>query len=302
MNARDDLTVRAATAAPPAAVFRALTRPEDLRIWLADQVDVDLDAGRYTFGGPRTPGGAGTQRLVDVTPDRRIRLAWPMADDETTVDITVAPRHPRGALVVIDHRRAPRPGPDRAGMLDFWCLSAGNLANHVEGRDTVVAHDFADRPESGSARAEIAVHADIGRVFRALTDPAELDEWIAITAAVQPWPGGTYDLGWGPDRGPEVVTAYEAPHRLAYRWRERDLPATEVVWTLERVGTGTRVRLRHGVFPPGHSSDQTEIGWKNLLIDLQRRLDAGPFWERTAFRADSAASAAGGSGATGPLG
>lgn len=284
MNPGDDLTIRAATAALPAVVFRALTVPEALRAWLADEIDVDLEAGRYAFWGPRTPSFSGRQRLVSVRPERRISLVWPIGALDSTVDVSILPRHPHGSLVTIAHRGAPAESPGRAGLLDFWCLAAGNLANHAEGRDTVVVHDFAGRVESGTARAEIAVRADIDRVFRALTDPVELDEWIAIAAAVQPWPGGTYDFGWGPDRGPETISAYDPPHRLAFRWREDDLPATDVVWTLDRALGGTRVRLVHSGFPAGHSTDETEIGWKNLLIDLQRRLDAGPFWERTAFR------------------
>ena len=285
MNSGDDLTVRAATSAPPALVYRALTVPDALRVWLADEADVDLDGGRYAFWGSRVPGGAGRQRLLRATPDRRVSLAWPIGGADTTVDVSVLPRHPHGAQVTIVHRAAPAGPPGRAGLLDFWCLAAGNLANYAEGRDTVVLHDFAGRVETGAARAEIAVRADIDRVFRALTDPAELDEWIALTAVVQPWQGGSYDFGWGAGRGPETITAYDPPRRLAYRWRDPDLPATDVVWNLERAVGGTRVQIVHSGFPAGHSSDAAEIGWKNLIVDLQRHLDAGPFWERTAFRA-----------------
>jgi uncharacterized protein YndB with AHSA1/START domain len=93
------------------------------------------------------------------------------------------------------------------------------------------------------------------RVWRALTDPAALSEWLLPTD-FRPQPGHRFRFrnrvgrNGRPDPGSETicgeVIAVDGPHRLAYTWQgERDAEPTLVTWTLEPVEGGTRLLLTH---------------------------------------------------------
>ncbi|NVJ23343.1 MULTISPECIES: SRPBCC family protein [Myxococcus] len=77
------------------------------------------------------------------------------------------------------------------------------------------------------------------RVFRALTDAAELRHWFSAHAEVEPRLGGTYRF-WGkatlgapgePTRD-QVVTTLEPGRRLGFGWTIQGVP-TEVTYTLQ---------------------------------------------------------------------
>ena len=55
----------------------------------------------------------------------------------------------------------------------------------------------------GVARATVDIAAPPERVFRALTDPAELAEW------------------WGPDAPGDAARVVDPPHTVEYTWRAR---------------------------------------------------------------------------------
>jgi len=47
-------------------------------------------------------------------------------------------------------------------------------------------------------RLSIEIEAPPSAVFRALTDPEQLNRWMAAAARVEPRVGGVFDLGWTP--------------------------------------------------------------------------------------------------------
>jgi uncharacterized protein YndB with AHSA1/START domain len=207
-------------------------------------------------------------------------LGRPDAGD-SLVSFDLAPAPTGRTRVSITQWRPPDSGPDDASALDFWCLSAGNLANYVEGRDAVVRHDFAT-PAHDRAGAETLVRAPARSVFAALIVPSELEQWIAATAVVSSRVGGRYDFGWGDDRGPGVIVDLVAGRRLAYTWRDAGHCDSVVRWTLSPVPGGTRVRVEHDL--TGRAADRHQIGWENFLIDLQRMLETDGDWHRTVWQ------------------
>ena len=101
----------------------------------------------------------------------------------------------------------------------------------------------------------------IEKVWRALTDPAAIAQWLMLndfaprvghkfqfTSKPQPgWDGHTYC----------EVTECEPPRRLVYTWRGGPLD-TLLTITLERVAAGTKLLLVHSGFR----------GFKALLVSL----------------------------------
>ncbi len=277
------LVVRTTVDAAPCAVYAALTDPGALTAWFAEHADVRLSARRFAFWGRYTPQTEpGRQRLLLAETDRRLAFGWLLDETEGVVDITMRASDRNRTALSITQWGPPSWPADRASALDFWCLSAGNLANHVEGRDALVRHDFAS-PAQGRASAEIIIRASANRVFSALVVPAQLDKWIAASAAVSSRIGGRYDFGWGGDQGPERIVELTPARTLAYTWREAGRPETVVRWTLTPEAGGTRIVVGHDGFD-GRTVDGYQIGWENFLIDLQRMLESGDDWHRTVWQ------------------
>ncbi|MEO7910659.1 MAG: SRPBCC domain-containing protein [Roseiflexaceae bacterium] len=91
------------------------------------------------------------------------------------------------------------------------------------------------------------------RVWHALTDPRALAEWL-MPNDFKPYVGHHFEFHTAPAPGFDGVVRCEVieadpPRRLAYTWQggPQSKP-TIVTWTLEPVGTTTRVRLEHTGF------------------------------------------------------
>ena len=108
-------------------------------------------------------------------------------------------------------------------------------------------------------REEIVLRAPPARVWRALTDPAELLVWWGDPAAYRctrwvftPKPGSPWRVEGTNARGGafwvegEVLEA-DPPRRLSYSWKPSwiEVPATTVRIALEPAGEGTRLVWRH---------------------------------------------------------
>ncbi len=120
------------------------------------------------------------------------------------------------------------------------------------------------------------------RVFRALTDPAELVRWLSDTAELEPRKGGRYRLGW--DGGPQhtgTVTAW-VPGRsltLAWSWPSVRLRGTRLRWTVARKGKGTVLTVEHTGFPRSARWVDlyagAEWGWTYFALGLRTWLVTG---------------------------
>lgn len=134
--------------------------------------------------------------------------------------------------------------------------------------------------DDGTVLVRIDIAASPERVFRALTDPADLTAWWAIPLGcrVQEWDvelrvGGQWRMSGRGTNGEPVEAGGEfllvdAPHRLVFRWRPNweSGPDTVVSYHLEPIGAGTRVTLQHqrrsslAVPPTSQSYRKARIG------------------------------------------
>jgi len=107
---------------------------------------------------------------------------------------------------------------------------------------------------AGIVLATVDIKAPAEKIFRALTDPADLPKWwgqadmyqtTAMTADLRP--GGAWRTdGVGADGTPFHVggtyTVIDAPHRLEFTWKPSwEAVETEVSYTLQAIDGGTRV-------------------------------------------------------------
>jgi uncharacterized protein YndB with AHSA1/START domain len=130
---------------------------------------------------------------------------------------------------------------------------------------------------------QLTVAALPERVFRALTDAAELSTWFAEHADIS-LAEKHYDF-WGrftpdnPDRahGHHTLLSITDNRYLKFQWQVREAETT-VEWFLEPRDEGTLVILRQANAPPAHGIALSTIEdfWFLSLENLRRHLDGRP--------------------------
>jgi uncharacterized protein YndB with AHSA1/START domain len=119
------------------------------------------------------------------------------------------------------------------------------------------------------------------RVWRALTDPAELARWWA-QGDIRALLGHRFTLDMGPPWGQQrcEVLAVQAQRLLSYSFAPSTLQ-TAVTWTLLADGQGTRLSLEHAGFDMASSEGQEAYQgmgarWPHVLARLEQMLAAHP--------------------------
>ncbi|MBX3387876.1 MAG: SRPBCC domain-containing protein [Phycisphaeraceae bacterium] len=240
----------------PERVFRALTAPDELRSWFAEHAEVEPKAGGvYGFWGtltPWTPRECATQRIIRIDPPRLLSYSWRWRELDSTVIITLdgSSKHTNLRIVqegtgkVLDSRENTE-----FAMLDFWRLSIGNLRSFLKNGKAALRPNFENKGDRVALSIEI--EAPAAAVFRALTDPAQMDKWISTKAAVEPRAGGTYNYGWkfgDPPAhcGPHRFLAIEPGKMIEHDWDHAKEPTSRVRWEISEIGPGrSRVTLTH---------------------------------------------------------
>ena len=280
-------------AASATRVFAALTTPQELRRWFAENVEVEVSPGgafafwgRYSYGAPSAPHPR--QRITRIERDRLLAFHWPFDDVASEVVLTLSPNEngdpAATTMLTLEHRFDTKPpGPDVEELVDdLWRLTLGNLDAHLRGGEGVVLPDYSD--PSPEVRLSIVIDAPPERVFRALVDPAALNQWIASSAIVEPAVGGCYSYGWTSERGgkavdggPTRILDLVPNERLVTDWLDwrgdPTRPKTRVAWLLETVGSKTRVTVVHGEFRRTADISDYPFGWPAFLNRLKSHID-----------------------------
>jgi uncharacterized protein YndB with AHSA1/START domain len=147
----------------------------------------------------------------------------------------------------------------------------------------VTVTDTTARSQTESISFEFDLHHSPEKVWRALTEPALLAEWLlpvfdlklepgaAFTFKTQPYPGwdGTVNCR---------LVEIEAHRKLSYTWVVGDMELdTVVTFTLTPTASGTRLSLVHSGFKPDQKQNfgGARYGWKMMggkLVDLLARI------------------------------
>jgi len=118
--------------------------------------------------------------------------------------------------------------------------------------------------------------APVDRVWRAISDPAELSRWFGHETELDLRPDGDGAFIWR-EHGRYAVRVREVdpPRRLVWSWVHEpgvpfhDAPHTTVVWELTpRDDGGTTLRLRETGFLTDLHHSQNNGGWDEELAEL----------------------------------
>ncbi len=114
------------------------------------------------------------------------------------------------------------------------------------------------------------------RLWRAITDPAEVTQWMGMPSArIDLRVGGDYSVEFTPSEAgmlEGVIVRVEAERTLAYVWG-----VSVVEWTISPLDDRCRFTFVHHGQPPGMVDEEAGIaaGWHEWLDDLDTYLHGG---------------------------
>jgi uncharacterized protein YndB with AHSA1/START domain len=125
------------------------------------------------------------------------------------------------------------------------------------------------------------LHHSPEKVWRALTDPVLLTEWLLPVVALKLEPGAAFTFKTQPYPGWDGIVncrmlEIEAQRKLSYAWSVPFLD-TVVTFTLTPTTSGTRLSLVQSGFKPDQKQNfgGARYGWKMMggkLVDLLARI------------------------------
>jgi uncharacterized protein YndB with AHSA1/START domain len=135
--------------------------------------------------------------------------------------------------------------------------------------------------QTESLSFEFDLHHSPEKVWRALTDPVLLTEWLLPVIELKLEPGAAFTFKAQPQPGWDGIVncrflEIEAHRKLSWRWVVGDID-TVVTFTLTPTASGTRLSLVQSGFRPDQKQNfgGARHGWKMMggkLVDLLARL------------------------------
>jgi uncharacterized protein YndB with AHSA1/START domain len=144
--------------------------------------------------------------------------------------------------------------------------------------------DRTARSQSESISFEFDLQHSPEKVWRALTDPALLAQWLLPVVDLELEPGAAFTFRTQPYPGWDGTVScrfleIEAQRKLGYTWVVGDNMEldTVVTFTLTPTGSGTRLSLVQSGFRPDQKQNfgGARYGWKMMggkLVDLLARI------------------------------
>ncbi|MFG6200771.1 SRPBCC domain-containing protein [Nonomuraea sp. JJY05] len=270
----EPMTLRARIHAPVKDVRHALTDPAALRIWLAEQAEVELP-DRFGFWGRTTPeGDAPHQRLLHAD-ERTLRFAWVLDGEETTTELGLEEDGDATILTLsqthFDFQDVITGKSIRGVLQTYWCLAIANLAEHLEGRELTPKVDFT----SADLRAQVTVDASPEKVFASLIDSEAVTRWFGFPIEIEPYVGGRFAMGGlANDPSPAKVLELEPDRRFSLDWGGSGV----ATWELEGSGGQTRLTLVQSGFD---TARPPYAAWGGILAGVSelRRYHEMPDWQ-----------------------
>lgn len=271
--------------ADPERVFHALTDSAVLRAWFCEHAEVDLDGKQYDFWGRFTPKApdrsAGKHPIVEYEAGKVLAYGWQVGADGSRVTFRLYPQA-KGTILTLRHAADGEQGEGVEGFEDFWYLSLENLRRYLDGKPSNARVDYTHQVR-GTIQHQTEIDASAQRVWEVLTDPDELNRWIATNASVKLEKGGDYNLGWtqdGVDYGASKILDIVPAQKLSY-----ELPPfpggspTVVTWEMKENGGKTWLTFTHSGFDAEQDVSDLYSGWGNFVNWVRSVAEYGAAWQ-----------------------
>lgn len=269
--------------APRPAVFEKFLRIEHLARWFCGWSRIEPRVGgKFLFGGETClvlPEGRGWETTIDEGETlRRFAFTWPIRGSPTRVSYELEDAGADATMVRVRHAAVPTAESTCGTMQDAWRMCLGNLKSISEGRSDSVRPDHSP-VTSSELRLSNLIEAPPERLFSALSDPSQVDQWSSGgvpvgNAQVDLRSGGEYSLGWS--GGPDRILEFEPGRRLALRW-PRAAGDLRIEFALEPKSAGTAIYLLSTGYREGESAEilRHRGRWSDLLVCLKNFIEGG---------------------------
>jgi uncharacterized protein YndB with AHSA1/START domain len=277
--------IQIALNAAPDRVFRALTESAVLRAWFCEHAEVDVDGKQYDFWGRFTPNApdrsAGKHPIVEYEADKLLAYRWQVGADGTRVTFRLY-QQANGTILTMRHAADGEQGEEHIVFEDFWYLSLENLRRYLDGKPSDARVDFTN-PMRGTIRHETEIDASPERVWDVLTDPDELNRWIATNANIHLEKDGVYGLGWtqdGVDYGASKILDVVPREKLSL-----ELPPmpgqspTVVTWEMKENNGKTWLTFTHSGFDADADVSDLYTGWRSFVNWARSVAEYGAAWQ-----------------------
>ena len=278
-----DFDFRMRVRSPRPVVFERLLRIEHLARWFCGWSRIEPRVGgSFKFGGETCllqPEGRGWETTIEKGEVlRSFSFTWKIHGTPTRVSYQLEDDGEDATILRAQHIGVPTRGTTCGTLQDAWRMCLGNLKSISEGRGDSVRPDHSPvvRPE---VRLSVLIEARPARVFGALTESRELDDWssggVPIgEAAVDPKPGGRFSLGWA--NGPDRILEIEQDRSMVLHSAPPDADG-RVSLELEEKASGTAIY----VLATGYRDNDTRRilddrgRWSELLVCLKNHVEGG---------------------------
>ncbi len=270
-------------------VFEALTDPAKLCVWFCEHADIEAEVGgAFRFWGRHTPfdsGESGTdQRITAIVPDERLAFSWTWGGAPTRVTLELEDAY-EGCKVSIKHEADSEVAGHLARdmvylMDDLWALSMGNLREFILTGRPALLPDHSKKDDDVFLSLKIDAPPSI--VWKSLTEPGELNKWLARDASVELSQGGAYSYGWEESDescgtvGPSRILELEPERLLIHDWTYEGDSTNRTEWRIEPLGDD---RCRVSVRQVGIKTDKERggytNGWAKFLLALRQLCKSG---------------------------
>jgi len=265
------------------AVWASLISQASVRVWLAEEAQIEPEAGGpYRFWGRYTPltptAEEADQTITDLEEGERLAFTWTWGGCKNDVVFRLEDDG-RDTLLTIEHTmHGGVMGYDcnEAGAFigDLWNLAVGNLREFLKNGKAALRPDY--NAAGPDVELSIEIEAPIERVWQSLIDPAQIDRWInqagKASASVEPQVGGAYSYGWSmgdEQAGPTKILEMDEPNRLVTDWVYATDSTNRTEWTLEDLGGTTRLTVRQVETRTERERQGYTNGWAGFLVVLR---------------------------------
>jgi uncharacterized protein YndB with AHSA1/START domain len=280
IDGRPTLRFERRLAAPVERVWRAVTEEDEMRSWFPSAVQGERKVGaplRFPFDEHVADSFDGA--VLTWEPMRVFEFTW----NGDVLRIELRPDGDGTTLVftqqLYDASIAARTGSG-------WHLCLARLDEHLGGdapapemwKDLYPAYlermgpAIAEPAREWALRWRRAHHVSPARMWECLTDPAELEAWMASgPVEIDLRLGGTVRFFGEPHPEVGVIVALEDQRRIAYTWGES---LAVVDWRIEPTDFGCRYELHKHGMPEGRAAGWG-AGWHSFLLQLDMYAAAG---------------------------
>jgi uncharacterized protein YndB with AHSA1/START domain len=285
--------------APRARVWNAITEPGEIAQWfmppaLGAQMKRDEGGKLVVLLGPMEvdlalmEGIEPQQRITTrALPDKTIATTYTLAEENGGTHVTVTMT---GFDALPEDARQERIAPSGRA----WEMALENLKAFVDGAECPHPQGFAaallgfrrEGKRMFAIERSIWIRAPRERVWRAVTDPAEIAQWFSPGTE---WRGtglhvgGTMsiiDAATGADTHMQVIDIVDPPVQLVTRTLgEPSAPTYITDWRLAEEDGGTRLSITHSGYEtvaeagPGDDMEQNAFGFGMMLANLKAQVE-----------------------------